>query len=44
MFGVAENTIINKIKKYNSSLIKAKPISSWEEPIKNLLEKIILNI
>lgn len=39
MFGVAENTIINKIKKYNSSLIKAKPISSWEEPIKNLLEK-----
>lgn len=44
MFGVAENTIINKIKKYNSNLIKAKPISSWEEPIKNLLEKITLNI
>ena len=39
MFGVAENTIINKIKKYNSNLIKAKSISSWEEPIKNLLEK-----
>lgn len=34
MFGVAENTIINKIKKYNSSLIKAKPISSWENQLK----------
>lgn len=43
MFGVSENTIINKIKKYNINLIKAKTISSWEEPIKNLLEKNNIN-
>ena len=39
IFGVAENTIINKIKKYNENLIKSNSESSWEIPVKKLLDK-----
>ena len=39
IFGVAENTIINKIRKYNESLIKNCSESSWEIPVKKILEK-----